>query len=312
MSTSVLYHAFGLTGYQYVSQHFEGGVISRIEQSRERLRCPGCDGAEVGMHGRVERTFRTLPIGGKPVFIQFDVPRVYCFDCGETRQVRIPFAEPKKRYNRAFERYVLDLSRHMTIKDMAEHLQVSWDTIKDIQALALQRRFGRPKLKHLKEIAIDEITIGKGTGSPPRTLSEALQTIFHWWGRLGTPGVRQCWFVPPVYCQPCTFPPSLAASGGVGIETLPAFLAHEDIDLAARVGAAFFVAQELVTDRQRAGNGGFPEKMTAVHAFLPGSIARRDRASSSVDFSQRTVKPRAATVRGCWAKSYARRADEPA
>jgi transposase len=163
MSTSLLYHAFGLAGYQYVSQHFEGGrVIFRIEQSRERLRCPGCDSAEVWIHGRVERTFRTLPIGGKPVLIQFDVPRVYCFDCGETRQVRIPFAEPKKRYTRAFERYVLDLSRHMTIKDVAEHLQVSWDTIKDIQARALQRRFGKPKLKHLKEIAIDEIAIGKG------------------------------------------------------------------------------------------------------------------------------------------------------
>src|SRR5260370_20455083 len=50
----------------------------------------------------------------------------------------------------------------MTIKDVAEHLQISWDTIKDIQARSLQRRFGKPKLHQLKEIAIDEIAIGKG------------------------------------------------------------------------------------------------------------------------------------------------------
>ena len=50
----------------------------------------------------------------------------------------------------------------MTIQDVAKHLQVSWDTIKDIQARALQRRFGKPKLKNLKQIAIDEIAIGKG------------------------------------------------------------------------------------------------------------------------------------------------------
>jgi transposase len=50
----------------------------------------------------------------------------------------------------------------MTIKDVADHLQVSWDTIKDLQARNLQRRFGKPKLHQLREIAIDEISIGKG------------------------------------------------------------------------------------------------------------------------------------------------------
>jgi transposase len=50
----------------------------------------------------------------------------------------------------------------MTIQDVAQHLQVGWDTIKDIQARSLQRRFGKPKLKNLKQIAIDEICIGAG------------------------------------------------------------------------------------------------------------------------------------------------------
>lgn len=163
MSTSLLYHAFGLAGYQYASQRFEGGRVTfRIEQPRERLRCPCCDSSEVWIHGRTLRSFRTLPIGNKPVSIEFNVPRVYCFQCHETRQVKIAFADPKKRYTRTFERYVLDLSRHMTIKDVADHLQVSWDTVKDIQASSLQRRFGKPKLHKLKEIAIDEIAIAKG------------------------------------------------------------------------------------------------------------------------------------------------------
>jgi transposase len=50
----------------------------------------------------------------------------------------------------------------MTIQDVARHLQVSWDTIKEIQSANLQRRFGKPKLHKLKEIAIDEIAVGKG------------------------------------------------------------------------------------------------------------------------------------------------------
>jgi transposase len=110
----------------------------------------------------VSRTFRGVPIGPKPVSIELAVPRVYCFACRTTRQVKVPFAAARKSYTRAFERYALDLSRHMTIKAVAEHLQVSWDTIKGIVAASLQKRFGTPKLGKLKQIAIDEIAIGKG------------------------------------------------------------------------------------------------------------------------------------------------------
>jgi transposase len=163
MSTSLLYHAFGIVGYQYVSQHFqEGRVNFRIEQQRERLRCPQCGCDDVWIRGHQQRTFRTVPIGAKPTSVTLDVARVWCPICDTVRQVKIGFADPKKRYTRSFERYALDLSRHMTIKDVAEHLQVSWDTIKDIQASNLQRRFGKPKLHKLKQIAIDEIAVGKG------------------------------------------------------------------------------------------------------------------------------------------------------
>jgi len=163
MSTSLLYHGFGLAGYHYVRQEFhEGKVIFHIEQPRERLRCPHCRSTDVWVQGGVERTFRTVPIGTKPVLLQFKVPRVLCFDCDRVRQVKLGFADPKKHYTRAFERYVLELSQHMTIQDVSEHLQVSWDTVKDIQARSLKRRFGKPKLHKLQQIAIDEIAIGKG------------------------------------------------------------------------------------------------------------------------------------------------------
>jgi transposase len=163
MSTSLLYHAFGIVGYRQVSQSFqEGQVTFRIEQPRERHRCPHCGSAEVWDQGGVERTLRMVPIGGKPTFVRLKVPRVLCFDCGLIRQVKVPFADPKKRYTRAFERYVLELSQFMTIQDVAKHLGVSWDTVKDIQAQSLRRRFGKPKLHKLKQIAIDEIAIGKG------------------------------------------------------------------------------------------------------------------------------------------------------
>jgi hypothetical protein len=49
----------------------------------------------------------------------------------------------------------------MTIKDVANHLGVSWDVIKDIQKRYLKTKFTRPELKNLCRIAVDEIYIGK-------------------------------------------------------------------------------------------------------------------------------------------------------
>jgi transposase len=163
MSTSLLYHRFGVVGYRYVNQQFLAGTtVFHIEQPRDRLRCSHCGSDQVWAQGGVKRSFRGLPIGKQPTLIEFKVPRVLCWNCGLVRQVEIQFADQRKRYTRSFERYALELSQRMTIQDVAEHLQVSWDTIKEIQATNLRRRFGKPKLHKLKQIAIDEINIGKG------------------------------------------------------------------------------------------------------------------------------------------------------
>jgi transposase len=78
------------------------------------------------------------------------------------RRVKVTFADPRRRYTRAFARYVLQLSRHMTIKHVAEHLGAGWDTVKEIQRTHLERHYARPPLKHLRKLAIDEIATRKG------------------------------------------------------------------------------------------------------------------------------------------------------
>ena len=110
----------------------------------------------------VKRTYRTVPIGGKPVELQLAVPRLGCHDCQRVRQADIKIAKPHRRFTHALEQYALHLLSHMTIQAVAEHLQVGWDAIKALFKRHLQTRFGKPKLKHLKRIAIDEISIGHG------------------------------------------------------------------------------------------------------------------------------------------------------
>jgi transposase len=163
MSTSLLYHAFAIRGYQYVrTEYGEGEVRFHVEHPQETWRCSACGARDVSPRGCVERRLRMVPVGRKPVWVVLPIPRLACQRCGVIRQAAIGFADPRVSYTRAFARYALELSRHMTIQDVAEHLNVSWDVVKEIQREHLTRRFARPKLKHLRQIAIDEISIGKG------------------------------------------------------------------------------------------------------------------------------------------------------
>jgi transposase len=49
----------------------------------------------------------------------------------------------------------------MTINEVAEHLNVSWDVVKEIHKRYLAQKYGNPSLKNLGNIAIDEIYNGK-------------------------------------------------------------------------------------------------------------------------------------------------------
>jgi len=163
MSTTLLYHGFGVRDYRHVkTRYVAGGMILTIERRPETCRCSACGSANVRRQGVVVRRFRTVPIGNRRVELEARIPRLKCCDCGVVRQAAVGLAERRRSYTRSFERYVLELSRHMTIKDVARHLGVSWDMVKEIQKRHLRRRFARPKLKHLKQIAIDEISTGKG------------------------------------------------------------------------------------------------------------------------------------------------------
>ena len=163
MSTSFLYHAFGIRGYEYTRTDYQGGqTIFTIHQDPKTCRCSACGSPQVESRGHVQRRFRAVPIGSRTTFVVLPIPRVECQACGVVRQVTVPFADSRRSYTRSFERYVLELSRRMTISDVARHLNVGWDMIKEIQKRYLTRRFAKPKLKHLRQLAIDEICIGAG------------------------------------------------------------------------------------------------------------------------------------------------------
>jgi len=163
MSAGLLYHILGVRGYRLLKEKIvSGGMAFHIALDRSKVCCPACGSTHVWLKGSLEREFRSIPIGRKKVTILLEVPRIHCQECGCKKQVSISFAKPKKHYTRFFERHVLDLLCSMTCQDVAKHLGVSWDTVRDIEKTSLERHFGKPPLKDVTHIAIDEIAVQKG------------------------------------------------------------------------------------------------------------------------------------------------------
>ena len=162
MTSSELYHAFGLEGYRTVATRFEGGKMILEVESTRPARCAACGCNRVVGFGRFPREFKACPIGNKQVVVRLSVRRVKCCACGVVRQVKIGFAAPRRHYIKRLAKYVLFLLRCATIKDVAAIVGLSWDVVKDIEKRHLNQRFRLPRLKGVRHIAIDEISIGKG------------------------------------------------------------------------------------------------------------------------------------------------------
>ena len=164
MSTSLLYHAFGIRGVKYIStKNINGSIIFHAEATSSIERCPECNSWKTHRKkGTKNRFLRMIPIGTRPSFLNLKIWRILCEDCQSLRWPKLPFTEGKKRHTRRFSQFAIDLLHWMTISGAAKVLSVGWDLIKDIHKEHLQNRYKSPPLKDLKYLGIDEFAIRKG------------------------------------------------------------------------------------------------------------------------------------------------------
>lgn len=97
MSTSLLYHGFGLTTQEHLKTEYEKGqVIFYTRTKATKLKCSQCGSKSFIKRGYKIRDFRSVPIGLHPVIIRAQVQRLECKTCGAIRQEKLAFADEKK------------------------------------------------------------------------------------------------------------------------------------------------------------------------------------------------------------------------
>lgn len=165
MNSSFLYHAWGLYNHICTHEEYKGNtIILHVEAKERQIECPNCGCRHLVKNGFRMRDFIGLPVGGRKVIIRMKVQRYKCKNkvCDYDRQEHIPFATGSRGYTHRFAKYVVGLLKAMTLKDAANLLGVTWDTIKDIHSRHLEYHYAPPSLDGVDCIGIDEFAVRKG------------------------------------------------------------------------------------------------------------------------------------------------------
>lgn len=164
MSTSLIYHAFGIKGVKYIrTEYKKGNTIFYAEVTARLEKCPVCKSRRtIHRKGSKHRLIRMVPVGKRHSFLNLKLWRIRCLDCGALRWPRLPFVKGRSRHTRQFARFAMDLLYWMTIAGASKILGVGWDMIKDLHKEYLQKRYKSPPLEKLKYMAIDEFSLRKG------------------------------------------------------------------------------------------------------------------------------------------------------
>ncbi len=163
MSTSILYHAFGLKGIEYKATHFVADrIIFSAEMNDQWVRCPLCGCRDTSFKGQKRRWFYMSPIGRKRCILELVVHRLKCRMCSALWWPTLPFMDGTHRFVRSFALTVLDMLRFGTIRSVAQYLGVGWDLVKNIHKQKLQFLYRKIPLKEVRTIGIDEFSFKEG------------------------------------------------------------------------------------------------------------------------------------------------------
>ena len=163
MSTSILYHAFGLKGIEYRGTSFLADtMIFRAEMNKQVIRCPHCGCRRITFKGQKRRWFQMGPIGRKKCLLDLVLHRAQCCECSTLWWPTLPFMIGTHRFVRSFALTVLDLLKFGTIRSVAEFLGVGWDLVKNIHKERLQFLYRKMPLHKVRVIGIDEFSFKEG------------------------------------------------------------------------------------------------------------------------------------------------------
>jgi transposase len=129
----------------------------RVRLRRRRKVCGRCGQLVRATHETGVRRWRHLDLGGQRCFIECELRRIRCPDCG-IKVEAVTWARPGARHTRDFEDVVAFLAQQMAKTPIARLLRVDWETVGRIVERVVADKLDGDRLKGLVLIGVDEVS----------------------------------------------------------------------------------------------------------------------------------------------------------
>jgi len=167
MGTSIPIDILSLKGQRVNKiEHDQAQNQVIIHCSRDRRKSPvdPSSGLKGTVNQYVRRQVRDLPFMGLPCLIDIELAQVRIKE--KVRHIEAcAFIDKGSRYTKRFCKLVSGMCRHMSIQAVSRHLNLRWETVKNMDKAYLEASLPDldPKhLKNLRRIGVDEVARAKG------------------------------------------------------------------------------------------------------------------------------------------------------
>lgn len=108
------------------------------------------------------RRLRDLSCGDTRVYLEIEVRRVWCYNCGAVKQEQLSWVADNPFYPKRFAFFVGRRCRAATIQDVAREVHLDWRTVKELDKQYRREQLRRCGTPGPKIMGVDEIAIRKG------------------------------------------------------------------------------------------------------------------------------------------------------
>ena len=137
------------------------GIMVCVALTRRRLVCSRCGQVYRATYDSSRRRWRHLDLAGRRCFIDYELRRVACRDCG-VRVEAVPWARPDARHTRDFENLVAFCAQQMAKSQVQALLRIAWDTVGRIVERVVADHLDERRLAGLVQIGCDELSYRRG------------------------------------------------------------------------------------------------------------------------------------------------------
>ncbi len=135
------------------------GVIVTVSLRRRARVCSGCGARGLQIKDRRVKRWRHLDLGSSRCFIECELRRLRCPDCGE-RSEAVQWARAGAPYTRDFEDLTAWLAQQMSKTQITRLLRIAWPSVGKIAERVVADHLDEGRLDGLVRLGVDEISYG--------------------------------------------------------------------------------------------------------------------------------------------------------